>query len=137
MEKPLGFITDGTKFIAFPLSKMVSRELDYGLIKELWAYTGNRIAVRSLRVARRFGSTGIGPMATRTGSFIDDGLMAHVASSRPSHLESDRKYHWVLGAAPEDHQVKRSWPLVLLSFISMRVSNSQISAIGPFRFSES
>src|SRR2546428_8359728 len=48
------FLNGRNEIIAF-LSRKWGRELDYRLIKELWAFTGNRIAVR-LRVPRRLGS---------------------------------------------------------------------------------
>ena len=53
--------------IAFLMRKW-ARELDYRLIKELWAFEGNRIAVRFAYEWHDDSGTGTGPTATRTGS---------------------------------------------------------------------
>jgi nuclear transport factor 2 (NTF2) superfamily protein len=45
LAEPDGFITGRSEIIAF-LTRKWSREIEYRLIKELWAFTGNRIAVR-------------------------------------------------------------------------------------------
>ena len=45
LEEPLEFVTGSQDIIAF-LTRKWTKELDYRLIKELWTFTGNRIAVR-------------------------------------------------------------------------------------------
>jgi nuclear transport factor 2 (NTF2) superfamily protein len=50
------------------LTRKWQRELDYRLIKELWAFTGNRIAVRFAYEWRDDSGSGTVPTATRTGS---------------------------------------------------------------------
>lgn len=87
------------------LTRKWQRELDYRLIKELWAVSGNRIAVRFAyewhtdqgQWFRSYGNENWefdaqGYMATRIASINDLAI-----------LESDRKYHWPLGRRPDDH----------------------------------
>jgi nuclear transport factor 2 (NTF2) superfamily protein len=61
------FIRGRDQIIAF-LSRKWARELDYRLIKELWAFAGNRIAVRFAYEWHDDSATGIAPTATRIGS---------------------------------------------------------------------
>lgn len=80
-------------------------ELEYRLIKELWAFTGNRIAVRfayewhddSRQWYRSYGN--------ENWEFNDHGLMERrFASINDLPIrESDRKFHWPLGRRPDDH----------------------------------
>jgi len=82
-----------------------SRELDYRLIKELWAYTGNRIAVRFAyewhdAAGRWFRSYG-----NENWEFDEQGLMRlRIASINDLPItETERKYLWPLGRRPDDH----------------------------------
>src|SRR6266704_2196014 len=98
------FLT-GRKAIEEFLAKKWKRELDYRLIKELWAFHGNRIAVRfayewhdeSDRWFRSYGN--------ENWEFSDDGLMASRFASINDIpiVRSERKYHWVVGRRPDDH----------------------------------
>jgi len=98
------FVNGRNEIIAF-LSRKWAKELDYRLIKEVWAFTGNRIAVRfayewhddSGRWYRSYGN--------ENWEFNDDGLMAsRFASINDLQIvESDRKYHWSLGRRPDDY----------------------------------
>ena len=98
------FIAGRSEIIAF-LSRKWSRELDYRLIKEMWSFTGNRIAVRFAyewhddagRWYRSFGN--------ENWEFNDDGLMAsRFASINDLPIsETDRRYHWPLGRRPDEH----------------------------------
>lgn len=87
------------------LTRKWSRELDYRLIKELWAFDGNRIAVRfayewhdeSGRWFRSYGNenwefTDLGYMQRRFASIND----LHIATQ-------DRAFHWPLGRRPDEH----------------------------------
>ena len=82
------------------------RELDYRLIKELWAYEGNRIAVRFAyewhdREGQWYRSYG-----NENWEFAENGLMQRrFASINDLRLssEADRLYHWPLGRRPDDH----------------------------------
>jgi nuclear transport factor 2 (NTF2) superfamily protein len=98
------FITGRNEIIAF-LSRKWSRERDYRLIKEMWAFTGNRIAVRFAyewhddwdRWYRSYGN--------ENWEFNDDGLMTSRFASINDLpiLESERKYLWAHGRRPDDH----------------------------------
>jgi uncharacterized protein len=96
---------NGRAQIAAFLSRKWIRELDYRLIKELWAFTGNRIAVRfgyewhddSGHWYRSYGN--------ENWQFNEDGLMARrLASINDLPIaESNRKYLWPLGRRPDNH----------------------------------
>jgi hypothetical protein len=66
------FINGRNEIIAF-LSRKWAKELDYRLIKELWAFAGNRIAVRFAYEWHNESVTGIAPMAMRIGSSMTTG----------------------------------------------------------------
>ncbi len=61
----------GTEQIVALLSRKWKREMDYRLIKELWAFRGNRIAVRLPTSTATIPATGFAPMAMRTGSLTN------------------------------------------------------------------
>jgi uncharacterized protein len=84
---------NGRKQVEEFLTRKWNRELDYRLIKELWAYTDNRIAVR-------YASYG-----NENWEFDADGLMQRrFACINDSPIkESDRLFHWPLGRRPDDH----------------------------------
>ncbi len=63
----------GREEIAAFLTRKWNRELDYRLIKELWAFTENRIAVRYAYEYHDDPATGSAPMAMRTGSSLKTG----------------------------------------------------------------
>jgi nuclear transport factor 2 (NTF2) superfamily protein len=93
-----------SEIISFLTAKW-ARELDYRLIKEIWAFTDNRIAVRFAYewhdVARQwFRSYG-----NENWEFDAQGLMQkRFASINDVAIrDSDRKYHWPLGRRPDDH----------------------------------
>jgi nuclear transport factor 2 (NTF2) superfamily protein len=82
-----------------------SRELDYRLIKELWACHENRIAVRFAyewhdETGQWFRSYG-----NENWEFDAHGYMARrIASINDLPIpESERAYHWPLGRRPDDH----------------------------------
>jgi nuclear transport factor 2 (NTF2) superfamily protein len=70
------FISGRSEIIAF-LSRKWAKELDYRLIKEMWVFTGNRIAVRFAYESTMTRVTGIAPMAMRTGSSMTMGSWRH------------------------------------------------------------
>jgi len=87
------------------LSRKWVKELDYRLIKELWAFTGNRIAVRFAYEWHDDSGHWYRSYGNENWEFNDNGLMAFRFASindLPIH-ESDRKYHWPLGRRPDDH----------------------------------
>ena len=98
------FIRGRAEIIAF-LSRKWVRELDYRLIKELWAFTDNRIAVRFAYEWHDDSGHWYRSYGNENWEFNGDGLMAARFASINDHpiLESDRKYHWPLGRRPDSH----------------------------------
>ena len=98
------FLHGRAGIVAF-LQRKWARELDYRLIKEVWAFAGNRIAVRfayewhddSGQYYRSYGN--------ENWEFDEEGLMrVRIASINDLPIsQSERKYHWPLGRRPEDH----------------------------------
>jgi nuclear transport factor 2 (NTF2) superfamily protein len=98
------FIAGRQEIIAF-LTRKWAAELDYRLIKELWAFEANRIAVRFAYewhddVGRWFRSYG-----NENWEFEPDGLMKfrYASINDLAIKESERKYHWPLGRRPDGH----------------------------------
>lgn len=87
------------------LKRKWSRELDYRLIKELWSFDGNRIAVRFAYEWRDDAQNWFRSYGNENWEFDDNGLMRRrFASINDLPIkESERKYHWPLGPRPEDH----------------------------------
>ncbi|HPE81575.1 MAG TPA: nuclear transport factor 2 family protein [Gammaproteobacteria bacterium] len=88
------------------LRRKWDRELDYRLIKELWAFTGNRIAVRFAYEWHDDAGSWFRAYGNENWEFDDNGLMRHrFASINDLPIgESQRLYHWPLGRRPDDHQ---------------------------------
>jgi len=82
-----------------------SRELDYRLIKELWAYTGNRIAVRFAYEWHDAVSQWYRSYGNENWEFDEQGLMRlRIASINDLPItDAERKYLWPLGRRPDDH----------------------------------
>jgi len=89
---------------AFLKSKW-SRELDYRLIKEVWAFHDNRIAVRFAYEWHDIAGQWFRSYGNENWEFDDEGLMRlRIASINDLPIgESERKYHWPLGRRPDDH----------------------------------
>lgn len=98
------FINGRNEIIAF-LSRKWVKELDYRLIKEMWAFTGNRIAVRFAYEWHDDSGHWYRSYGNENWEFNDDGLMAsRFASINDLPIsDSDRKFHWPLGRRPDDH----------------------------------
>ncbi len=98
------FLSGRGAIVAF-LTRKWARELDYRLIKEVWAHDGNRIAVRFAYEWRDDSGNWFRSYGNENWEFDDTGLMARRIASindRPI-AESDRKFHWPLGRRPDDH----------------------------------
>jgi nuclear transport factor 2 (NTF2) superfamily protein len=97
------FINGRNEIIAF-LSRKWARELEYRLIKELWAFTGNRIAVRFAYEWHDDSGNWDRSYGNENWEFNGDGLMNLRFASINGFpiLESDCKFHWLLGRRPED-----------------------------------
>lgn len=95
----------GREAIEAFLTRKWSRELDYRLVKELWAHDGNRIAVRFAYEYRDDSGTWFRAYGNENWEFDVDGLMRRRIASINEHpiAEADRKFHWPLGRRPDDH----------------------------------
>lgn len=98
------FVRGREEIIAF-LRRKWTKELDYRLIKELWAFDGNRIAVRFAYEWHDDSGNWYRSYGNENWEFDDDGLMRlRLASINDLPIRaSDRKYHWPLGRRPDDH----------------------------------
>jgi nuclear transport factor 2 (NTF2) superfamily protein len=98
------FATGRQEIIAF-LKRKWSRELDYRLIKELWAFEGNRIAVRFAYESHDDSGNWFRSYGNENWEFDDNGLMRlrYACINDLPIKESERKYHWTLGRRPDDH----------------------------------
>ncbi|MEX0302161.1 MAG: DUF1348 family protein [Leisingera sp.] len=87
------------------LSGKWDREQDYRLIKELWAFTENRIAVRFAYEWSDAGGQWYRSYGNENWEFAEDGRMAHrFASINDLKItEADRLFHWSQGPRPADH----------------------------------
>ncbi|WP_233871310.1 nuclear transport factor 2 family protein [Paraburkholderia adhaesiva] len=98
------FVT-GREAIAEFLSRKWARELDYRLIKELWAFTENRIAVRFAYECHDDSGNWFRSYGNENWEFDENGLMARrFASINDLPIAAkDRLFHWPLGRRPDDH----------------------------------
>ena len=87
------------------LQRKWARELDYRLIKELWAFTENRIAVRFAYEWRDDSGHWFRSYGNENWEFNPQGLMQRrFASINDLPIaEADRLFHWPLGRRPDDH----------------------------------
>jgi len=87
------------------LQRKWARELDYRLIKELWAYTGERIAVRFAYEWHDDSGNWFRSYGNENWEFNEPGLMMRrFASINDLPIGSaERKFHWPLGPRPADH----------------------------------
>ena len=95
----------GRDAIVLFLARKWARELDYRLIKELWAFEGYRIAVRFAYEWHDDSGNWFRSYGNENWSFDDNGLMAHRHASINDLpiSETERKYRWPHGRRPEDH----------------------------------
>ena len=98
------FLNGRQEIIEF-LRRKWTKELDYRLIKELWAYEGNRIAVRFAYEFHDYSGNWFRSYGNENWEFDGNGLMRlRFASINDLPMdESDRKYHWALGRRPDEH----------------------------------
>jgi nuclear transport factor 2 (NTF2) superfamily protein len=98
------FLT-GREAIARFLTRKWSQELNYRLIKELWAWQGDRIAVRFAYEWHDGSGNWFRSYGNENWEFDENGLMVRrLASINDLPIaESERKYHWPLGKRPEAH----------------------------------
>ena len=98
------FFQGRSAIVAF-LERKWARELDYRLIKEVWTWNDNRIAVRFAYEWRDDSGHWFRSYGNENWEFDDAGLMRRrVASINDLPIaEAERKYHWPLGRRPDDH----------------------------------
>jgi len=98
------FINSRDEIRAF-LTRKWSGELDYRLIKELWAFTDNRIAVRFAYEWRNASGHWFRSYGNENWEFNSDGLMVsrHASINDLAISEATRKFRWALGRRPDDH----------------------------------
>ncbi len=87
------------------LTRKWSKELEYRLIKELWAFDGNRIAVRYAYEYHDDSGNWFRAYGNENWEFDNDGFMAFRHASINEHpiSESERQFRWPLGRRPDDH----------------------------------
>ena len=98
------FVDGRAKIEAF-LTRKWARELDYRLIKELWTYRDDRIAVRFAYEYRDDSGQWYRAYGNENWEFEPNGLMRRRIASindRPIE-EGERKFRWPPGRRPDDH----------------------------------
>ena len=98
------FINGRSEIEAF-LARKWARELDYRLIKEVWGFRLNRMAVRFAYEWREESGQWFRSYGNELWRFDDQGLMAerHASINDLAIAESDRLFRWPLGRRPDDH----------------------------------
>ncbi|MDH4257109.1 MAG: DUF1348 family protein, partial [Gammaproteobacteria bacterium] len=87
------------------LRRKWENELEYRLIKELWAFHGARIAVRFAYEWHDKSGQWFRSYGNENWEFDENGLMRRRLASINdlSIKESERRYHWPVGRRPEGH----------------------------------
>ena len=87
------------------LARKWAKELDYRLIKELWAFTDNRIAVRFAYEYHDDSGSWFRAYGNENWEFDPDGLMRRRIASINEHpiAEPARTFFWPIGRRPDDH----------------------------------
>ena len=95
----------GSEEIKAFLTRKWQRELDYRLIKEIWTFADNRIAVRFAYEWHDAAGQWFRSYGNENWEFDSNGLMQRRFASINdlAIADADRKYHWPLGRRPDDH----------------------------------
>jgi nuclear transport factor 2 (NTF2) superfamily protein len=98
------FLQGRDAIVAF-LTRKWTRELDYRLIKQVWTFRDNRIAVRFAYEWHDDGGYWFRSYGNENWEFDEHGLMRlRIASINDLAIaEAERKFHWPLGRRPDDH----------------------------------
>ncbi|MEV5006256.1 nuclear transport factor 2 family protein [Streptomyces sp. NPDC093064] len=98
------FVNGREEIVAF-LTRKWTREQEYRLIKELWAFEGNRIAVRFAYECHDDSGNWFRSYGNENWEFDEQGLMrVRLACINDLPIkEEERTYHWPLGRRPDDH----------------------------------
>lgn len=96
---------DGREQIVGFLQRKWARELEYRLIKELWAFSDNRIAVRFAYEWRDDSGNWFRSYGNENWEFDENGLMSRrfACINDLPIAESERMFHWPQGRRPDDH----------------------------------
>lgn len=105
------FFTGRAAIEAF-LTRKRDREQEYRLIKELWAFHGNRIAVRFQYEYHDAQGQWFRAYGNEQWEFDAQGLMQRREASinEVAIAEADRQFHWPLGRRPADHPGLANYP---------------------------
>lgn len=98
------FLTGRDEIIAF-LTRKWSNELEYRLIKEIWAFHENKIAVRFAYESHNPSGQWQRSYGNENWEFDESGLMKRRHASINDLLiqESERLFHWPIGRRPDGH----------------------------------
>jgi nuclear transport factor 2 (NTF2) superfamily protein len=98
------FINGREQIVAF-LTRKWQRESDYRLIKELWAFTGSRIAVRFAYESHDEADQWFRSYGNENWEFDSNGLMTarHASINDLAITAAERLFHWPSGRRPDDH----------------------------------
>lgn len=98
------FVTNRAEAEAF-LTRKWNKELEYRLIKELWAFTGNRIAVRYAYEYCDDSGQWFRAYGNENWEFAEDGLMRtrHASINERPITEAERRFRWPDGRRPDGH----------------------------------
>jgi len=98
------FIVGRDDIVAFLTNKW-QKEFEYRLVKELWSFSENRIAVRFAYEWHDAAGNWFRSYGNENWQFDDDGFMAvRLASINDVPItEAERKFHWPLGRRPDGH----------------------------------
>jgi len=99
------FVNGRQAIVAF-LTQKWARELEYRLIKELWAFDGARIAVRFAYECHDAAGQWWRSFGNENWEFDENGLMKvrHASINDVAITESERLYHWPIGRRPDNHR---------------------------------
>ena len=98
------FVTGREEIVAF-LTRKWNRELDYRLVKEVWAFEGSRIAVRFAYEWHDDSGQWFRSYGNENWEFDAAGLMAsrHASINDLPIREAERRFRWAPGRRPDDH----------------------------------
>jgi hypothetical protein len=98
------FINGREEIVAF-LTRKWSGELEYRLIKELWAFAESRIAVRFAYEFHNAAGQWFRAYGNENWEFDELGLMRarHASINDLAIADAERKFHWPEGQRPDDH----------------------------------
>lgn len=98
------FVSGREQIVEF-LTRKWGKELEYRLIKELWAFGDNRIAVRFAYESHDVEGDWFRSYGNENWEFDEQGLMKvrHASINDVPIREADRLFHWPLGRRPDEH----------------------------------